>query len=197
RVRLNVAAFYSQYSGIQLTLTNCTVQAGAGFGAPCALPVNAGDAEMKGVEAEATLRPIDGLLIDASAAFLDFDYKKFASFETPTGSVSVGGPTNINAPQFGDYPAFTPRWKWSVGVQYEVPLGSGAGSITPRFDAAYQGAIHANPINRESNLIEDYILANARLTWRNEDEDLEVGLEVTNLFDEYYYLTINDQTTGS
>ena len=34
------------------------------------------------------------------------------------------------------------------------------------------------------------------LTWRNEGEDLEVALEVTNLFDEYYYLSINDQTTG-
>jgi len=195
RVRLNVAAFFSKYNDIQLTLTNCTVQAGDGFGAPCALPVNAGDAEMKGVEVETTIRPVDGLLIDASAAFLDFDYKEFASFPTPTGPVSVGGPTNINAPQFGDYPAFTPRWKWSLGAQYEIPLGS-AGSVTPRIDVAYQGDIHSNPINRESNLIEDYTLANARLTWRNAGEDLEVALEVTNLFDEYYFLSINDQTTG-
>ncbi len=197
RVRLNVAAFYSRYSDIQLTLTNCTVQAGVGFGAPCALPVNAGDAEMKGIEAEATIRPVDGLLIDLSGAFLDFDYKEFATFDTPAGCVSVGGPTNINAPQFGDYPAFTPRWKWSAGAQYEIPLGGNAGSLTPRVDAAYQGDIHTNPINRDSNLIESYVLANARLTWRNEGEDLEVALEVTNLFDEYYYLTINDQTTGS
>ncbi len=196
RVRLNVAAFFSKYKDIQLTLTNCTVQAGAGFGAPCALPTNAGDAEVKGIEVEATLRPVDGLLIDASGAFLDFDYKEFASFTTPTGTVSVGGPTNINAPQFGDYPAFTPRWKWSVGAQYEAVLPGNAGSITPRIDVAYQGDMHANPINRESNLIEDYTLANARLTWRNAGEDLEVALEVTNLFDEYYFLSINDQTTG-
>ncbi len=196
RVRFNLAAFYSKYSDIQLTLTNCTVQAGVGFGAPCALPVNAGDAEMKGIEAEATLRPIEGLLIDASAAYLDFDYKEFASFDTPTGPVSVGGPTNINAPQFGDYPAFTPRWKWSIGAQYEILLGN-AGSLTPRFDAAYQGDVHTNPINRESNRIDAYVIANARLTWRNSDEDLEVALEVTNLFDEYYFLTINDQTTGA
>ena len=30
--------------------------------------------------------------------------------------MSVGGPTNLNGPQFGDYPPFTPKWKWSVGV---------------------------------------------------------------------------------
>ncbi len=195
RIRFNVAAFYSKYKGIQLTLTNCTVQAGAGFGAPCALPVNAGDADMKGIEIETTLRPTEGLLIDGSMAFLDFDYKKFASFSTGAGTVSVGGPTNINAPQFGDYPAFTPRWKWSGGIQYEVDMGD-SGSITPRFDAAYQGMIHTNPINRTSNKIPGYWLANARLTWSNAGRDLDVALEVTNLFDEYYYLSINDQTTG-
>jgi len=196
RMRFNVAAFLSDYKGIQLTLTNCTVQAGEGFGAPCALPTNAGDARIKGIEAEVNLRPVPGMLIDAAAAYVDFDYKRFASFPTATGSVTVGGPTNVNGPQFGDYPAFTPRWKWSIGAQYEIPLGGNAGSLTPRFDAAYQGDVHTNPINRESNLIEDYVVANARLTWRNADEDLEVALEVTNLFDKYYYLSINDQSTG-
>ena len=83
-----------------------------------------------------------------------------------------------------------------MGAQYEAVLPGNAGSITPRIDVAYQGDMHANPINRESNLIEDYTLANARLTWRNAGEDLEVALEVTNLFDEYYFLSINDQTTG-
>jgi iron complex outermembrane receptor protein len=196
RVRLNVAAFYSQYNGIQLTLTNCTAQAGAGFGAPCALPVNAGNAHIKGIEAETTLRPVEGLLIDASLAYLDFKYTKFASFATPTGTVSVGGPTNINAPQFGDYPAFTPKWKWSIGAQYEIPLGGGAGSLTPRIDASHQGTLYANAINRESNRIGAYTIANARLTWRNDAEDLDVSLEVTNLFDKYYFLTINDQSTS-
>ena len=195
RVRVNLAAFLSKYNGIQLTLTNCTVQAGAGNGAPCALPVNAGDAEMKGIEIETTLRPVDGLLIDGSMAFLDFKYKAFASFATPSGTVSVGGPTNINAPQFGDYPAFTPRWKWSGGIQYDIDMG-GSGSLTPRLDAAYQGMIHTNPINRDSNKIKGYWLANARLTWRNEAGDLDISAEVTNLFDQYYYLSINDQSTG-
>jgi len=195
-LRLNVAAFISDYKGIQLELNNCTAQAGPGFGAPCRLPTNAGDAKVKGIEIETTMRPAEGFLIDASASLLDFDYQSFASFTTPTGTVSVGGPTNVNGPQFGDYPPFTPRWKWSVGAQYEVPLGA-AGSLTPRIDVAYQGDLFTNPINRESNLIEAYTLANGRLTWRNEGEDLEVSAEVTNLFDEYYYLSINDQTTAS
>jgi len=64
-------------------------------------------------------------------------------------------------------------------------------------DAAYQSDIYTLSANRESNLIEGYTVANARLTWRNPDEDLEIALEVTNLFDKYYFLTIQDQTVGN
>jgi len=195
RVRFNLAAFFSKYKDIQLSLGNCTAIAGVGFGAPCALPVNAGDADIKGIELETTIRPIDGMTIDGAVSYLDFQYKRFGEYAVGAGTVSVGGPTNLNGPQFGDYAPFTPEWKWSLGVQYEVDLGD-SGSITPRFDAAYQSDVYTASANRSSNLIDGYTLANARLTWRNADEDLDVSLEVTNLFDKYYLLTIYDQTIG-
>ncbi len=44
------------------------------MGVPCALPFNGGDAEIKGIELETTLRPVDGLLIDGAVSYLDFDY---------------------------------------------------------------------------------------------------------------------------
>jgi iron complex outermembrane receptor protein len=202
RVRVNVAAFLSKYKGIQLALTNCTAITGPGFGAPCALPVNAGDADIKGIEIETAIRPVEGFLIDTSLSYLDFKYKRFGTFSSTnptTGAVTnvtVGGPTNINGPQFGDTAPYTPKWKWSVGVQYEADLGD-VGSLTPRLDAAFQGDVYTNPANRSSNRIDDYTVVNGRLTWRNSDKDLEISAEVTNIFDKYYYLTINDQTPGS
>jgi iron complex outermembrane receptor protein len=196
RVRVNVAAFLSKYKGMQLNLGNCTAITGPGFGVPCALPVNAGDADIKGIEIETNLRPVDGLLIDGAVSYLDFDFQRFGTYTSGTTTVSVGGPTNINGPQFGNYAPYTPKWKWSFGAQYEVDLGN-SGSITPRFDAAYQSDIYSSATNRSSNLIESYTVANARLTWRNADEDLEVSLEVTNLFDKYYLQTVNDQSPGS
>ncbi len=48
----------------------------------------------------------------------------------------------------------------------------------------------------ESNKIGAYTIANGRVTWRNDAEDLDISLEVTNLFDKYYFLTINDQSTS-
>lgn len=196
KVRFNVAAFLSKYKGIQLSLGNCTAITGTGFGAPCALPVNAGDADIKGIEIETTIRPIRGMSIDGSLSYLDFEYKRFGTYTSGTTTVAVGGPTNLNGPQFGDYAPFTPKWKWSIGAQYEIELGDGAGSLTPRLDASYQSKIYTVSANRSSNRIDAYALANARLTWRNAGQDLDVSLEVTNLFDKYYLLTLYDQTVG-
>ena len=66
-------------------------------------------------------------------------------------------------------------------------------SLTPRIDASYQDDIYTG-FNYQNApvLIDSYTLANARLTWRNPDEDLSVALEVTNLTDEYYYVTLFD-----
>lgn len=195
-VRFNVAAFLSKYKGIQLTLGNCTALTGPGFGFPCALPVNAGDADVKGIEVEVTLRPTEGMTIDGSLSYIDFEYKTFGSYTVGATTVAVGGPTNLNGPQFGDYAPYTPEWKWSIGAQYRIDLGT-AGSLTPRIDGSYQSKVYTVSANRSSNRIDAYGVANARLTWRNADEDLDVSLEVTNLFDEYYLLTIYDQTVGS
>ena len=195
-LRFNVAAFLSKYKGIQLSLGNCTAITGPGFGAPCALPVNAGDADIKGLEVEVTLRPTEGMTIDGALSYMDFEYKKFGSYTAGTTTVSVGGPTNLSGPQFGDYAPYTPEWKWSIGAQYRIDLGT-AGSLTPRVDGSYQSKVYTVAANRATNRIDAYGVANARLTWRNADEDLDVSLEVTNLFDEYYLLTIYDQTVGS
>jgi iron complex outermembrane receptor protein len=191
RLRLNIAAFTSKYSDIQLTLSpNCIALIGPTLGSTCNLVINSGDADIKGIEVEASARPIPGMIIDASASFLDFDYKTFRSF----GNATVGGPGNPAGPQFGDYPLYSPRWKWSAGAQYEIELGN-TGSITPRFDAAYQSDIYYG-VNLPTSLIEGYVLANARVTWENSDKDLSISAEVTNLFDKYHLLTGFDRASG-
>src|SRR5690606_15626134 len=81
----------------------------------------------------------------------------------------------------------------SIGVQHTTELGD-AGPITPRVDAAYQ----SDGLTRTTNAfnpIEAYTLANARLTWRNVDEDFQVPAEITILFVKYYFLTRRQAST--
>ncbi len=193
RVRLNVAAFYNDFKDAQLTLLSCPQFGGPG---PCALPQNAGDATMKGFEAEVLATPVDGLTIDGSLSYLDFkfDCVNPAVVGLPNGACSSAA----NVIGLLDDP--TQGWRWAFGIQYEADLG-GSGKIIPRFDVTRQNALTGNvlrpPAGSPSDLlgqVPGYTLANARLTWRNADEDLDVSLEVTNLFDKYYFLNKFDLT---
>jgi len=181
RVRFNAAAFINDYVDIQIPVLTCPT-------APCAARLNAGDARVKGFEAELSAYPIDGLAIDASISYLDFKYK--ASSLDPAASY----PTNPGGVSANDPPA-SPPWKFSLGAQYKIDLDK-AGSITPRFDVTYEDKKFggASVVNNERllNFVPAYTLANARVTWQNADEDLDVSLEVTNLFDKYYLLSVLD-----
>ena len=189
RLRFNAAAFYSEYDGIQLALLSCPQFGGPG---PCALPQNAGDAHIQGLEFEVFARPIDGLQIDGSLSWIDFEYQCV--------NITVIRPLNPGETDecstdpavlagLGDRPPALPEWKWSWGIQYEIPMGGG--TLTPRFDMAYNGST-AGGVTSGGFALPSWTIANARLTWRDDDDEWQVALEVTNLFEEYYYLTTFD-----
>lgn len=190
RVRLNLAAYTSRYKDIQLTLNSCPQYNPVGVVTfPCAMPANVGTARIRGFEAETSVRLVEGMMFDAALSHTDFRYTYIAP--------QAGGTTNPNGVQYGMMPPYTPRWKWSTGLQYEIDAGK-IGSFTPRIDVAYQSTAWGAAVNSARTEIPGYTLANARLTWRNHRRDFEVSLEVTNLFDKYYYLTTSEisVTTG-
>ncbi|MEO8313738.1 MAG: TonB-dependent receptor [Pseudomonadota bacterium] len=176
KLRLNAAVFYNNYKDIQLALNDCTVFAGAGFGVPCILPANVGDAHIKGVELEFNWYPVAGLELDGSISKLDFNYTRV--------DAATGVPANGISP-------YTPKTKWSLGMQYAFNL-AGGGSITPRLDASYQGDIYGNPLNSATSKMEGYTLLNGRLTWRSAEDAWNTSLEVQNLTDKLYFHTTID-----
>jgi iron complex outermembrane receptor protein len=185
-MRLNVAVFYNNYKDIQLTLSVCPTPPLNGVQyppAPCALPANVGSAHVKGAEIETEIRPIDRWELDASASWLDFKYTEITN---PTTGIT----TDMVTP-------YTPKWKWSLGTQYEIPLGE-AGSITPRFDVSHQSPQFTNAINNiDWNRIGSYTVLNGSLTWRSKDSAWQGALNVTNVTDKLYYLTLFDTHTSA
>jgi iron complex outermembrane recepter protein len=171
RLRLNLAAFYNDYKNIQLPLSDCTNFGGPG---PCGVRANAGNASFKGIELEVQARPVEGFELDMALSYLDAKWKKGSL------NAAVGAAINENDP------AASPKWKWSIGAQYRADLGE-SGSLTPRIDLAYNGSRFGGRALGTAFNFEAYTLANARLTWRNKDEDLSVSLEAQNLFNKYYF----------
>jgi len=180
-LRANLDVYYSKYKDIQLALLNCDFLNPPGFppGQPCALPFNAGDASIKGVELETEAHPFGGLEIDLSGSYLDFKY-------TSLSSIPTGVTTAMTTP-------FTPEWQGNLGLQYHIPVGN-FGTITPRLDANMRTDIYTNAVNASTNHIGGYTLYNARVTWKPEQGHWEASLLALNLTDKFYYLNKFDLT---
>lgn len=182
KLRLNVTAFYSKIEQVQIPVLACP-------DSPCAARVNAGDADSKGVEVELVAKPVQGLTIDGSYSYLNFHYTSLLP--------DAEYPTNSAGATESDPPAGAPRTKYTLGAQYDMPLG-GAGSLTPRVDVIYQGDVYVSPTVlgtppvRTLTFTPSYTLVNARLTWSNPAKNLDVSLEGLNLGNEYYYLSTFD-----
>ena len=170
RLTLNAAAFFDTYKGFQAILLKCD-SVSPFPGAPCAQNTNVGDAHVKGFEVESQIRPVDGLTIDGSFGYLDFNYTKV----DPNSGITLGM-TNV----------YTPKVTLALGAQYEIDLGS-AGSLTPRIDYTYRSRIQTQIVNEPLAQIDALGLFNAKLSWRDAKKTWEASVAVSNLADKFYY----------
>jgi iron complex outermembrane receptor protein len=185
-LRANLAAFWNRYQDIQFVVNNCGFIPGiaATQVAPCAAIINAGDANIKGVELEIESHPISAVSIDASASVLDFDYSTLSPY-----AVKAGITPSMTTP-------YAPKWKLSAGLQYAIDLGAW-GRLTPRVDTSYQDALYTASQNSLYNRIPAYTLLNARLTWADRGEHWQIALSATNLTDKLYYTGMFDNRGSS
>jgi len=187
-LKLNAAVFYTEYEDIQLILTQCELPLffnPAGFGPPCLKPANVGDAEIKGVELEATWYITEDFLIDAMASFLDFEYTSVDPFALQGSPIA---PMDMITP-------YTPETKWNLGAQYTFPTTS-IGSFTVRADAIYQSETYADPTNSPTNYIDDYTLLNVIAWWDSPEGDWRIEAQCLNCSDEVYYHDLYDNASG-
>ena len=185
RARLNLSAFLNNYRDMLITVANCPLTGAPA--APCALPLNAGNARVKGFEAELNLNPVEGFSIDASLAYLNF---KYTSISAAAANSGIG---------LEDRGIYISPWQWNVGAQYRIELG-GAGFLTPRVDVNHEDSFNRNPDNVDAatgnkdifGVVAGRTLVNARLTYESPDSNWNLALEVRNLTDKLYYTDVFD-----
>jgi len=131
-------------------------------------------ATIRGVEAELTAEPVDGLLINGSLGW--------SKLKAPDIAARL-----VNRRQNN------PFWTASAGVAYRYEAGAIAGSLTPRLDMTYESSqIVSGTSTKYNYLMPGKALFNARLTYENDPYDFSVALGVTNLFDKFYYVNVFD-----
>lgn len=159
-LRLNVAAFYTDYEDLQVSqlVPLCCVVIG-----------NAATAEIQGVEVETLFRPAAGFDLNASYSYLDAEYESFASGAT--------------ADNTGNTLQRAPKHKFNFGAQYEWSAGD-VGVFMARLDWTRQSKIFFEASNTPLEVQERYDLIDARLALRAHDDSWEVALWGKNLDDE-------------
>jgi len=188
-LRFNLSAFYEQYKDMQVTLLDCSgvngippgttvggVYTPNPLGSPCAMPTNAGNAKIYGVEAEASYH-LGGFSADASFSKQHFGY-------TSINTVTTGIPQSATGQDFQPL-------KWSLGAQYEQPVSTW-GTLTPRLDYSYASGFFTNANNDIYSYNPGHASLNGHLTYKNATGNWEVSLIGTNLANKVWYTSVFD-----
>src|SRR5690606_22158768 len=171
RLRLNGAAFYSEYDGIQLSSLTAVGTP------PILLPntLNAAPAEIIGVELE-LLGRFGGLGFNLGVSALDTEFTKDAMLTDSQTN------TNRLVPKGSPIP-FAPELTATAGIEYEFMIGSA--TLTPRIQASYMDEQLSTPFRYTQTVVPSRTITDVRVTWVPLQQ-LRLEGFVSNVFDKEY-----------
>jgi iron complex outermembrane receptor protein len=182
-LQVNADVYYTKYDGIQLNFQeglSPTIE-------------NAGDADIKGLEMEGTWIVGHGFSFAATGAFIDAYYTFLApginSGQSCVQPFEACITTSSLLPK-------TPRWKYSLSPTYKTGLPNG-GSLRFGLDFTHTSVIANDAINTSLLMRPDTNLLNASMTYASADEKYEVVFGGTNITNDRFLTTGNQDTTAS
>jgi iron complex outermembrane receptor protein len=204
RATLNLAAFWTEVSDYQATVTNGQLGVLRGYLA------NADKVRVRGLEADFSARLGERLSVYANGAFTDHEYVKFTDAPCPpelSGGTTAtatnpasppgtpGGFSPANCDISGQGLPGVSRWAASWGGEYHLPakLAGEAGEAYLGVDGSYRSRFSSNPSRSAYTDIEGYALVNFRLGFRSSSGWGLFGW-VRNAFDARYFEVLATQS---
>jgi iron complex outermembrane receptor protein len=163
----NVSVYQIDWDNLQVSART------AGTGSVFGLIANAGAARIRGVEAELTSRPIDGLSLGANGSFTN---ARLTKDQVSTIVIATG--------LKGDRLANVPRWNFGASAEYVHDISSTLEGLV-RADATYNGSSYStiSAVDIYRRKMPDYTLVNARIGVQTPDKAWGAYLFVNNVFD--------------
>ena len=186
-VMLNFTLFHTTVEDFQESTLAPT---GTGF-----IVGNAGEQEVKGLEADFTYAPNDSLLINGSVAYLDSEYTDFNNAQCAAGQT----PTNANGTcdRTGERPNFSPEYQYTLGAQWTQPIDSRELEWFVRGDYSWRDdQVLTRVFNSDIGVEEAYGLLDLRLGLGANDEQWKVELFAKNVTDKAYKTVAASQPVG-
>ena len=173
RLSLNAAAFYSDYSDLQVRIVDFSNPA---FPSGQVTATNAAGADIYGVEGEFNYMPVGWLTLFGNVAYLDAEY---VDFITPA---DIAGDPPVDAS--GNQLIGAPEWSSTVGVELRRSIGSW-GELAFRVQHAYRSRIFISAATQDSRYdLDPYSRTNIRLSFVDAADRFEVAAFVDNLTDD-------------
>lgn len=170
RMRLNAAAFFSDYQDMQVT-----VQRAIEGGGVASQVLNAADSTVQGFEIESTFAATPTLNFNGSLGYIDAEFDSVAFFNPDTQQVE----------DVSDLWSFqnTPKVTANLGFtkEFELESGSMVWSTSVSYRDETQIFEVPSPLDEEA-----YSLTNTSLVWYSNSGQWTVGLHAKNVFDEEY-----------
>lgn len=202
-LRFSAAAFYYDYTNLQVTVT---VPSADGQSVSAAL-LNAPGAKIKGAEAELSFNPVRNLTLRGAITVLDAEYTTFTN-AVGTG-VNAANTLNVgNQAQdwTGQQLARAPDLTASAGFDYELPTDAGTFVLTgtASYSDGYvigNGSLYG-PLappdlrNKQRYRQDSFVLVSAQLSWTDPTDHLTLAVFGNNLTNESYRLSYNGGNFG-
>jgi iron complex outermembrane receptor protein len=211
RARFNIAAYTGTYKNIQLDFSGLYEDVVNGVRVVTTRTTtntvnDTGKGKLKGVEAELTLAPVDGLTLTASYAYNSVKIPNALNPFPIQGN--NGKPSDFAVPI---YQVYTPAHSASGSIDYEVPLNNMAlrFHLDGNYDSGYYGAYTDPGFNAltgvvtykqpkgEAGLVFNGRIAIADIDLRNGGAKLTISAWARNLFnEEHIFLKSAAATSG-
>lgn len=194
-IRLNLEAFYWDYSNLQLSQLVLD-----GIGQVTFSTVNAGKAEIKGGRVEMGITPWTGTTLQFGVEYVDSEYQEFVvtqpgALVAPSSTACKITPSSLPPGPAGpfvdtDCSGFqlvrSPTWSGTFGVQHEFDLGA-AGFILADFNGAFASSRFVDSSFIPAALVDGYVNLSASLEYTPSDERWFARAWVRNITDEAVY----------
>lgn len=165
--RLNAAVFYNEIKDMQRELNN------PGPIGVIQLVRNTADATIMGAEIDGVFNLTNGLLLLASAGYIDAEYDSVALDLSGDGVINSVD-KNLNIPR-------APEISWSLGLTHDLDIGSW-GYMTSRINYSYRDDMAYTDDNR--GVIDELKMLDAGLDFYSNDGHWVFSLYGRNLLDE-------------
>ena len=187
-VMLNATVYHTTLEEFQ---ESALAPTGTGF-----IVSNAGEQQVKGVEADFRFAPNDNFSMDGGTAFLDAEYTDFVGAQCGLGETPDDAVTKT-CDRTGETPSNSPKLQFNLGLQWEQEISNGLG-LRLRADYNWRDDQNITRVTQDSTAdIDAYGLLNLRAALTSSDGRWQVETFVNNVADEAYFVQAVKQPLGA